>query len=266
LKLKRIQTLCVAAMKSFASLLLIVHLAECSILRRATEAVGEFPLCELSAEKSYEVDLPDSDSEELSISEKQKHLKVAIKNFRVKAKAFNEAKAEVFSSMEALLEVPSVDGKDLERFAAEKKSVLITFYAPWCPHCQTFVYHDGKGDPTKAGLEELRRDFIESNSSTHVVRFDVQKHQKSLPKQYKLPGIPAVYLLKADGNVVQYQGNPHDSDGLKSFVQSEKMPVRVLRSEKMPVPDHKTHSSAKHDRLHLGVVAALVLVAKVSFA
>jgi len=96
--------------------------------------------------------------------------------------------------------------------------VFIAFYAPWCPHCQTFVMHDGKGNATNAPLEVFNRQLMEAKGPK-VVKFDTQASQ--VPKLFKVEYIPTVYLALKDGTATKFTGNPHDMDALKAFAMQE---------------------------------------------
>merc|ERR1719440_693813 len=140
-----------------------------------------------------------------------------------KKAAFQMAQSKLMTAMDALLEVPSVDVATLENVANGKtgKDTLVVFYAPWCPHCQTFVLHDGKGNPTKAPLEEFRRDLAEADATknVNVMRADVTKTGQKLPAAFPVQSIPSVYWVSKDGKESKYEGDPHSLVDLKKFVQ-----------------------------------------------
>merc|ERR1719333_1952484 len=116
------------------------------------------------------------------------------------------------TAMEALLKVPAADAPMLENVASGKlgKDSLVVFYAPWCPHCQSFVLHDQKGDPTNAPLEVLRRNFAKSAATKNVavLRADVTRlGQSKVPKAFNVPAIPTVYFVGTQGKTIKFAGN-----------------------------------------------------------
>merc|ERR1719321_1817227 len=101
--------------------------------------------------------------------------------------------------MTAMLEVPVVDTKGLNAMVEKKeKDLLVVFYAPWCPHCQSFVLHDGKGSPEDAPLEVFNRDMKArgANATLEVLRFDTQADQ-NVPEGFDVKYIPTIYLAAA---------------------------------------------------------------------
>jgi len=156
-------------------------------------------------------------------AKKQQMYKDALENYRAQKDAYAKAMAKVSTSLDSLLAVPTADAKSLAALAkGDGKDTLVVFYAPWCPHCQTFVMHDNRGNPLGAPLESLRRD-LKANKSTkdvEVVRADITKVGK-LPVEFKVKGIPTVYLATKKGKAIQYAGNPHDTKALTSFVEKQ---------------------------------------------
>merc|ERR1712100_1005076 len=106
-------------------------------------------------------------------------------------------------AMEAMLQVPSVDTAKLNGMVdGKKKDVLVVFYAHWCPHCQTFVLHDGKGNPEEAPLEIFAKNIkaAGADKTVDIVRFDVAANREAgLPKDFQVQHIPTIYMAAADG-------------------------------------------------------------------
>merc|ERR1719240_1963905 len=97
------------------------------------------------------------------------------------------ASNRLMAAMSAMLEVPNVNGVTLKSKVEKKdKDVLVVFYAPWCPHCQRFVLHDGRGSPENAPLEVFNRQMQErgANATLSVLRFDTHAHQ-DVPADFK---------------------------------------------------------------------------------
>jgi len=150
---------------------------------------------------------------------------VAIQDYKAQKAKFQMAEGRLMNAMEKLLTVPSVDGSDLDvLLKGRREDTLVVMYAPWCPHCQTFVLHDKRGDPTNAPLEVLYKKIKDSKMTANVVRFDVQKNGADIeagkvPADFQVQGIPAVFFVGGDAmKVTKFAGNPHDSDKLFAFL------------------------------------------------
>lgn len=221
--------------------------ALCLVLQRDAPDAGQ--VCDLSSELSQSfvltddatIDGPSTDVEEpvktdktsakaesasKELQENKAAFKDAKKVYSEKKEQFQSAQAELMAAMEAMLEVPAADEKMLQLFedGKAKKDVLLVFYATWCPHCQTFVLHDGKGDPSKAPLEVFNRELQKSDKGVSVMRVNVPDHMKALreSKVFKIQGIPSVFFVNQAGQIHQFQGNPHKLDDLHKFVDEKK--------------------------------------------
>jgi len=153
---------------------------------------------------------------------KREALQEAIVDYKQKKQQYQLATVKLMSAMEALLQVPSADNAALEKVAQAKagKDTLVVFYAPWCPHCQSFVLHDKNGDPTNAPLEVFRRD-LQADASTknvEVVRADVTKLGNDIPAPFDVQAIPTVYFVNREGEESKFDGNPQNLADLKGFV------------------------------------------------
>lgn len=168
--------------------------------------------------------LASTPADESSMDEKKATLKDAIKVYQKEAAEYKAAQTAVMTAMEAMLETPAYDAAKVTDLADGKvgKDTLVVFYAPWCPHCQRFVLHDGKGNPAAAPLEILGREFKAENAGVEVARADVDKiGWDTLPAKFQLEGVPTLFFVKSDGAATKYPGNPHDLAQIKSFVSSE---------------------------------------------
>merc|ERR1719399_1204159 len=133
-------------------------------------------------------------------------------------------------AMTAMLEVPMVNSTSLTSLVDQKeKDVLVVFYAPWCPHCQTFVLHDGKGSPENAPLEVFNRNVKASTANTtlSVVRFDVSA-DRNLPAGFDVKHIPTIYMAAADGKKTPFNGNHVDSATLVAFIEANSAKTKKI--------------------------------------
>jgi len=130
-----------------------------------------------------------------------------------------EAKAKYAVAVEAMLQVPSVDGAAVSATLEKKEQdQLVVFYAPWCPHCQRFVLGNEQGIPDKAPLELLNKELEPHKDTLKVVRFDTQTNGKTIPEGFEVQYIPTIYLAAADGTKHKYDGAP-DPAALKAFIK-----------------------------------------------
>merc|ERR1719379_3029722 len=98
----------------------------------------------------------------------------------------------------------------MDLISKKKESVLIAFYAPWCPHCQRFVMGDG------SPLTRLSN-ALAAKHGARVVKFDV-KAQGS-PPGFSVNAVPAVYLFNATtGKKTEYDHNPEDLGAFEAWV------------------------------------------------
>merc|ERR1719478_1780536 len=89
---------------------------------------------------------------------------------------------------------------------ANKFDFLITFYAPWCPHCKAFVTSENA--PIKALSASL-----EKANGPKVVSFDVTASEPPLI----IDAVPTIYLFKTSGEALLFEGNPHDAESLMAW-------------------------------------------------
>merc|ERR550514_1229347 len=144
----------------------------------------------------------------------------AMKEYKTSQAAMQKASKRMMNAMEAMLEVPSMEKDTLTAMLDKKdKDTFVVFYAPWCPHCQSFVLHDGKGNPEKAPLELFNEEMKArgADKTLNVVRWDVE--DRDLPAQFKVQYIPTMYLSAADGTVTQFKGKPESAE-IVQFIEA----------------------------------------------
>merc|ERR550537_2147513 len=134
-----------------------------------------------------------------------------------------KSQARLMGAMEAMLQVPKTNTAKLNTMVTEKKKdILVVFYAPWCPHCQTFVLHNGKGNPEEAPLEIFYKNIkaAKADETLNVVRFDVAANREAgLPTGFQVQHIPTIYMASADGKKTVFSGNHVDSATLVDFIE-----------------------------------------------
>jgi len=108
--------------------------------------------------------------------------------------------------------VQPVDFKQLQAMTGKKQTedALVVFFAPWCPHCQTFVMKAG------GPLEQLEKTISAANGPK-VFKYDVRANKKTVPHGYHVRFIPAVYLALKDGQKLKYEGDIDNLDQIKAF-------------------------------------------------
>lgn len=153
---------------------------------------------------------------------KRTELESAMQEYQLQGSKLQAAEARLQNAMEALLQVPSVDGLALSKLLSAKQNTVVVFYAPWCQQCQKFVLSDGSGNPSMAPLEIFRRRLTwdEEAKRISVVRFDVEKNGDSYPPVFHVlgVGIPAIYFIDSTGTVTPYLEDPHHVVKLQRFV------------------------------------------------
>merc|ERR550537_1426160 len=145
-----------------------------------------------------------------------------------------KSQARLMGAMEAMLQVPSVDTAKLNGMVdAKKKDALVVFYAPWCPHCQTFVLHNGKGNPEEAPLEVFYKNIkgAKADETLNVVRFDVAANREAgLPTGFQVQHIPTIYMAAADGTKTAFSGNHVDSATLVDFIEKNSAKTKKIEA------------------------------------
>mmetsp|Transcript_51055 Transcript_51055/g.98758 ORF Transcript_51055/g.98758 Transcript_51055/m.98758 type:complete len:211 (-) Transcript_51055:152-784(-) len=113
--------------------------------------------------------------------------------------------------------VRAVDATSLSAMIqAAETDLLIVFYAPWCPHCKTYVMHDASGNEDQAPLELLAKELA-PNRGVKVLKYDINEHKP--PVGFALEHVPTIFFKSRQRtNPVEFQGDPHDFAGLEEWV------------------------------------------------
>mmetsp|Transcript_27227 Transcript_27227/g.42320 ORF Transcript_27227/g.42320 Transcript_27227/m.42320 type:complete len:212 (+) Transcript_27227:3-638(+) len=117
---------------------------------------------------------------------------------------------------------------------ANKFDLLVTFYAPWCPHCKAFLLDENA--PIKALSASL-----EKKKGPKVVTFDVTA--SDAPEALGLNSVPTIFLIKTTGEAIKFQQNPHDLKLLMAFALGDPVPNSTSLIEK-PIARHLRQPSA----------------------
>merc|ERR1719456_388636 len=136
------------------------------------------------------------------------------------------------AAMTAMLQVPQKTTTEVNSMVdSKKKDTLVVFYAPWCPHCQTFVLHNGKGNPEEAPLEVFNKNIkaAGADKTLDIVRFDVAANREAgLPKGFQVQHIPTIYMAAADGKKTVFSGNHVDAQTLVDFIESNSAKTKKI--------------------------------------
>ncbi|MEK6481889.1 TlpA disulfide reductase family protein [Catalinimonas sp. 4WD22] len=102
------------------------------------------------------------------------------------------------------------DGQQINLKDYQGKTVVLNFWASWCPPCiaemptiQTF-YDEINKDEVKLVLVALDRDFNKSINFMENKGFNMPYYRpaSNLPSQFDIRGIPITYIINGNGEIV----------------------------------------------------------------
>jgi len=163
--------------------------------------------------------------------------KSAMQEYAEAQKEMQSASSRLMNAMSAMLEVPNVDGAALaSKVEKKEKDLLVVFYAPWCPHCQSFVLHDQKGSPENAPLEVFNRDMKArgADKTLSVLRFDTQESQ-DVPEGFEVKYIPTIYMAAADEKKTKFEGDARKGEDLVAFIEANSAKTKKIAAPKTQV-------------------------------
>lgn len=117
----------------------------------------------------------------------------------------------------------TLDGEEVTLSSLQGKKVLIDFFATWCPPCRRELKEINEivneyPQDTYAILcvsvdrsKETVVSFMEKNGYDMTVLFDEGKHVST---DYGVGGIPALYLVDEEGNLVWHQAGALPKESL----------------------------------------------------
>ncbi|MBF0517504.1 MAG: TlpA family protein disulfide reductase [Nitrospirae bacterium] len=130
---------------------------------------------------------------------------------------------ELIGSAAADFTLKTVDGKDFSLSSLRGKTVLINFWATWCPPCieelpsmnKLYLKYKQKGlEVVAVGLDNSPakvKKFVAKNPFNFTIVTDPDKHVAK--KLYKVSAQPTTYLINTEGKIVQkYFGSVDWSD------------------------------------------------------
>eukprot|EP00746_Dinoflagellata_sp_MGD_P154094 gnl/MRDRNA2_/MRDRNA2_84625_c0_seq1.p1 gnl/MRDRNA2_/MRDRNA2_84625_c0~~gnl/MRDRNA2_/MRDRNA2_84625_c0_seq1.p1 ORF type:complete len:249 (+),score=74.82 gnl/MRDRNA2_/MRDRNA2_84625_c0_seq1:89-835(+) len=162
----------------------------------------------------------------------KKEWKAAMEEYMETQTKMKASQARLMAAMTAMLQVPAKNTAEVNSMVdAKAKDTLVVFYAPWCPHCQTFVLHDGKGNPEAAPLEIFYKNIQASGAdkTLDVVRFDVSADREAgLPNGFQVQHIPTIYMAAADGTKTVFSENHVDSATLVKFIEEHSSKTKKI--------------------------------------
>jgi len=107
---------------------------------------------------------------------------------------------------------------------ANKFDFLVTFYAPWCPHCKAFV--SSQNAPIKALSATL-----EKANGPKVLAFDMVASTPPL----SINSVPTIYLFKKTGEAMEFKQDPHNLEALTAFALDNSAPAAQALVQKRVV-------------------------------
>jgi len=114
-------------------------------------------------------------------------------------------------------------GKNYAEIVSQKKDVFIEFYAPWCGHCKKLT-----------PIWDQLGDSFASNNDIVIAKMDSTENDLPAGTPFQVQGFPTIKFLKADGTVIDYNGDRTLED-FKKFL-SENATKKIVAQSTTEAP------------------------------
>lgn len=133
----------------------------------------------------------------------------------------NNANVNVKGSQQEVVPIEEVDGSELSDILKEE-SLLVVFYAPWCPNCKVIMTGDN------SAVIQINK-VLQEEGGPRVVQYDTDQGKPPDALGFdNLYFVPTLYLAGketglAPGLREAYGGDPSDVQAVKAWVASHGM-------------------------------------------